>query len=354
MSKDIDYLVGSYGTEEEPTIHWIRFNQHKESFSKVCAVKGILNPSFLTTDQNDKYLFAVSELAEGEVVSYEIDYEKEELIEISRQPTLGGPCFVEVTEDNKFLLTANFGNGSVIVHPIKEGKLQKHTDYINYMDEAKSKGYESSNVHAIRYVPHTKTFIATDLGANCIRFYKLSKLGELEEVNYITLPAGSGPRHVDFHPEKNNLYIVNEFNSTVCVYRYNENATHVEHVQTIKTIDDKQFKEENYCADIHVTQSGNYVLASNRGHHSITSFKIEEDGSLKEVMNYKLKGDWPRNFTITQDDQFVIVANEHTNDLELLILDGSGKLSTTDTTYNIQKPVCLKLFNKSKKQIKTQ
>lgn len=347
MAQTYDYIVGSYGEETEDTIHWLSFNAKENKFKQVSATNGIMNPSFVTVDHNDQYVFAVSELVEGEVVSYKINHETKTLTELSRQPTLGGPCFVEVMPNNKFLLTANFANGSIVVHPIKNGVLDAYTDYENYMKEAEQLDQDASHVHAIRHIPETDLFIATDLGLNRLCIYHITDQGEIRKVNDVTLPDHSGPRHIDFHPDKKIIYVVNEFNSTVCIYSYNEKATKIELKQVIRTID-KGFEGDNYGADIHVTSSGEYVLVSNRGHHSITSYLVEDDGRLKEVDNYKLQGEWPRNFTIIPNDEYVLVANEHSDSIEVLTLTAKGNLIKTDNIQTIRKPVCLQVLNARK------
>lgn len=343
-----DLFVGTYGEAEEETIHWLTFNNVTGSLSEKAAVKGIVNPSFVTVDPTNKFVYAVSEVDAGEIVSYQINEAEQTLTELNRQETKGGPCFVEVTPDNEFALTANFGGGSVIVHPLNtDGTLKEASDYLHYASLAEQLQVASSNVHAIRHIPNTALYIATDLGLNRLFIYQLTSDGKLEEINHVDLPEGSGPRHIDFHPNKQVFYIINEHNSTICTYSYDADGKTVELIQVITTVP-SDFAGTNYCADIHITPSGKYVYGSNRGHHSITAFKVLADGTLQEISNHLLKGEWPRNFAIVPNEQFVLVANEHSDTIEIYEISVNGSLIATNEQFSVKKPVCLSFTNVDK------
>ena len=62
-------------------------------------------------------------------------------------------------------------------------------------------------------------------------------------------------------------------------------------------------------ADVHVSPDGKFVYASNRGHDSIAIFKVDMcTGHLSLAGCVAAGGSTPRNFAITPDGEFVLVA----------------------------------------------
>jgi 6-phosphogluconolactonase len=116
-------------------------------------------------------------------------------------------------------------------------------------------------------------------------------------------------------------------------------------VQAIKTIP-KDFKGENWCADIHLSSDGRFVYGSNRGHNSISVFKRDQtNGKLVWVQTLSVEGNWPRNFTIDPTGRFILVANEKSNDITVFRIDEpSGKIAFTGFKVPNQSPVCLQFL----------
>lgn len=341
-----DVFVGSYGSAEEPTIHWLRFNVINQRFKQITSVSGVENPSFLTVNQKQNRLYVVSEVDEGEVVSFSIDWQREELIELNRQSTNGcGPCFLEVHSSDRYLFTTNYGSGSIVVHPLTvEGRIAKSSDWHDYSKKALEKGIVS-HPHMIRNIPNTPNYLVTDLGMNVLNLYMFQeKTGNLSSCKQIKVSAGSGPRHLTFHPYFRRLYVVNELNSTVLVYAYDEEKMDLEWLQTIETIP-TEYVGNNYCADIHVSSNGENVYVSNRGHDSIAAYQIQLNGTLKMLGHISCGGKWPRNFAVVPCGNQLLVANEHSNSINIMTIQDDGMLRQIDVSYSVTNPVCLQVID---------
>jgi 6-phosphogluconolactonase len=98
---------------------------------------------------------------------------------------------------------------------------------------------------------------------------------------------GSGPRHLIFHPNRRYMYLINERNSTLIVYRYRTDSGNSEEVQTIST-SPQDYKDINLCADLHIY--GNYLYVSTRGHDSIVLFHIDENTGQLTYEDYVYSG----------------------------------------------------------------
>ena len=113
-------------------------------------------------------------------------------------------------------------------------------------------------------------------------------------------------------------------------------------MHTVSTLPDG-FDGTNYPADIHVSPSGKFLYGSNRGHHSIAIFAIDQgSGTLTPLGHESTRGEWPRNFVIDPTGAFMLVANERTDDIVTFRIDGeTGLLDATGQVENVPSPVCL-------------
>lgn len=334
-------MIGCYGPETEETIHWLEFDSQKEKLTKISSVLGIENPSFIIVNHKKTHLYAVSEVDAGEVVSYQIDNKNKTLRELNRQPTKGGPCFLEIDESDSYLFTANYGGGSIIVHPIAEdGKIGMYSDFHDYISPTGS----PAHAHAIKHVPNSSLYVVTDLGLDALYIYDFSyENGKLNLVNELQTERHAGPRHIAFHEDLNVMYVLNQNNSTMNVYSYNINKQTFESIQIVPTLLDP-FDQINYTSDIHISICKRYVYVSNRGHHSITVYIVLVDGRLDPIGNTSSGGEWPRNFAVVPNGKHIITANEHTNNLKIMNISQDGTLKNSESSLSVSKPVCVHFF----------
>ncbi|UFT98677.1 lactonase family protein [Radiobacillus kanasensis] len=337
-------FVGTYGGEGEDAIQLLLFDSKNGSLKKVTSTSGIASPSFLAVNHGQNRLYAVSEVDNGEVVCYDVDIKEATLTEINRQSTDGSsPCFVSLDKGEQWLFTANYGGGSVVAHALSEdGVLFPIADRKSY--NAENEKEKLSHPHSIAPIPNTNKFLVTDLGFDGLYLYQFNRdTSTLELVVEVAAVTGSGPRHFAIHPELQNIYVVNEFNSSISVYSYDDAIETLELVQQIETIPD-DFKEDNYGADIHLSPTGSYLYASNRGHHSIATYKILGDGRLSSLQQTPTMGEWPRNFAIVPNAEYLLVANEHSDSIVVMKIDEEGIPRATEQVYSVHRPVCLKVM----------
>ncbi len=96
-------------------------------------------------------------------------------------------------------------------------------------------------------------------------------------------------------------------------------------------------------ADIHVSPNGRFLYASNRlKADGIGVFAIDaEDGTLTKV-GYQLTAKHPRNFAITPNGKFLLVAGRDDNVIQVYSIDReTGLLTDTHQDIAIDKPVCI-------------
>jgi 6-phosphogluconolactonase len=162
---------------------------------------------------------------------------------------------------------------------------------------------------------------------------------------WVQVKAGAGPRHLTFHPNGTHAYVINELDSTLTAFTYDDTRGTLREVQTISTLPEG-FKGTNHCADLHVSPSGRFVYGSNRGHDSIVVFAVDEDtGELTYVDHEPTQGREPRSFVIDPSGTFLLAANQHSDTIVTFRVDQqTGRLISTGRVAEVPTPVCLKML----------
>ncbi len=361
--KEMLLYVGTYTSKTSEGIYVFRFNSETGELSKLHTVKDVVEPSFLTIDKSRKYLYAVNETVEfegkksGAVSAFAIDQKTGDLKFLNKQPSLGGaPCHISVSDNEKFVLTANYVGGNVSVFPIETGgKLGASIDLEQHNGIGPNKDrQEAAHAHSIILDLDNRFAFAADLGVDKVFIYEFdNKNGKLKpnqvQPFYQTKP-GAGPRHFTFHQSGKFAFLINELDSTISSLAFDEKRGTLSEVQTVSTLPEK-FKGSSSCADIHISPNGKFLYGSNRGHDSIVVYKIDEKtGKLEYVEHTSTGGKTPRNFTISPNGKFLLAANQNSDLIVVFRIDEtSGKLSANEFTAKISMPVCLKLIPSFKK-----
>ena len=159
---------------------------------------------------------------------------------------------------------------------------------------------------------------------------------------------GAGPRHLAFHPSGKYAYVINELDLTVTAFDYDGEGT-LKARQTITTLptDVKNTKGMS-TAEVVVHPSGKFLYGSNRGHHTIAIFSIDEQsGELKAVghQGYKIKT--PRNFAIEPTGRYLLVANQDGASIGVFAINQqSGELTPVGEPVAVPMPVCIRFLAK--------
>ena len=161
---------------------------------------------------------------------------------------------------------------------------------------------------------------------------------------WVSVAAGSGPRHFTFHPTKPFAYLINELSSTVIGFAHQAETGSLYEIQTISTLPEN-FSDQSTTAEVVIDPTGRFLYGSNRGHDSIAVFAIElETGHLTPVHHQSTLGRTPRNFVVDSGGRFLLAANQDTDDIFVFSIDpATGRLSPTGSSLSVSKPVCLRM-----------
>src|SRR5699024_11816653 len=94
---------------------------------------------------------------------------------------------------------------------------------------------ESPHVHYTAHTPDGKYIVVADLGTDELVTYQIEN-NELVKVHTLNVKAGSGPRHITFHPNGKTAYLLTELASEVIVLDYDREQGSFAEKQTISAI----------------------------------------------------------------------------------------------------------------------
>ena len=313
------------------------------------------NPSFLALHPNGRFLYAVNEGLEtgdqpgGAVSAFARDPESGNLTYLNRELSHGtDPCHLTVDLGGRCVLAANYSSGSVAVLPIgADGRVGPATYVDQHSGSSVHQRQQGPHAHAIPLDPTGRFALCPDLGMDQLFVYRLDAAAGTLSPNDppgARLAPGSGPRHLDFHPSKPWVYVINELGSTVTTFAWDGERGTLGEIQTVSTLPET-YMGRSTCADIHVAPSGRFVNGSNRGHDSIAAFAIDEaTGALTPLGHTPTGGRTPRNFAIDPTGTYLFAANQDTDTIVTFRLDAAtGQLTPTGQVTNVPSPVCLKL-----------
>jgi 6-phosphogluconolactonase (cycloisomerase 2 family) len=335
----------------------------------------------------------------GKILAYEINPDGS-LLQIGEVDAGGtSTCYLTIDREQRNLIAVNYWDSSLVVIPLSKSTGEFtgpiHSVYDPRQGKAmmaaakKHGGVNHSNndesTIAQRQVdPHSHALVldpfegcvayVPDLGKDLVReFWYDKESGRIGcEIN--TLPSGlstgkpDGPRYFEFHPKFNVAYVVNELSSTVAVFSIDrellaeiaraaklkqpmdkfKGRSTLKLIQSIKTVPSAFPTKLNTCGRICVHQSGRFVIVSNRGHESITIFRVKQShgnsgkarrGTLAQVGFFHTRGETPRHFQFDHSGQFLIVANQDSDTIAVFSFNlTSGEIKYTGNEYRVPSP----------------
>jgi len=352
-------FIGSY-TEKLPWVDGkgkgisiFRFNPHDGSLTPTNVFPNMDNPTYLCLHPTKKFLYAITETYGKErlssVLALGIDQTNGSLVLLNKQSTHGeGGCHLMTDKHGKFLLAANYGDGSIASFKINsDGSLSEAVDVQRHAGNSVNKQrQEGPHCHCtIVDLESNKYLFVADLGLDKVVVYEIhpstGKLNKLADEGQVSVPPGSGPRQFVFHPTSKFAYLINELHSNVCAYSYDPHTGKLAYLQLISTLPE-HYSGQSTCAAIRVSPDGKTLYGSNRGHDSLAGFAIDQtNGTLKSTCHTLTKGKTPRDFAFHPSGSYLIAANQDSSTLVTFKVDKDGNLSDTGKIVDCGSPVCV-------------
>ena len=348
LAEPLNVFFGTGGRGAEGIYH-ATFNPENGKFSPAKLAAKIGSPGFLTLHPNGKILYSVGRWDGGTgAIGYQvIDGGLKEFTRMACPD--GGGCHIAVHPSGKFLLTAQYGGGSVALFPLdSSGKLNEPTVTEHKGGSKVVEGrQESPHPHWTGFSPDGKYALVPDLGLDQVVIYKVDPSKPvISPHGFGQSVPGGGPRHMRFSTNEEFIYLLNELTLSVTTFAWDAAKGTAKTLTTEPALrkKDKDRETFNSSAEILVHPNGKFVYSSNRGHDSVTVFRANtENGKLKVVQVQPIRGAFPRNINMTPDATWLLAAGADSNTVAAHRIDPKTGtlLYQRGSIINIPSPICI-------------
>lgn len=347
------YLVaGSYSAAADEGIRVFTFDETTGEAVYVSGLTGIENPSFVYPTTDGTRVYAVGENfeeARGTANALAFDVEKGELTLLNTQLTNGdAPCNIIVSPSGEWLYTSNYNGGSVTEFPLAaDGTLGEGRVIAFSGTSVDASRQTQPHLHAVNFTPDGEYLLANDLGTDRIHVFPAAAPLDTALMHDIRVAPGVGPRHLCFSPDGKCAYLLGEISGDVIAFAYDAakkfeaDEASEGSLRELQTLRADSLGAEG-SADIHITADGKFLYTSHRlKGDGISIFSVAADGTLEKI-GYQPTGIHPRNFTISPNGKWLLVACRDDNVVQIFARDAeTGLLTDTGKKIEMPKPVCL-------------
>ena len=352
VTRALGYAKGA----NAPGVTVFAFDERSGVATRTQVVAGLENPTFLSLDPSGPYINATCEIDgwnEGVVVTYGVD-PLGALKYLNMQPSRGSYAVHSAADrTGRLLFAVNYGvgpttqrpNRSLVAYPRRtDGEIGAP------IFEATHEGtgpvaarQERPHAHSVHIDPSNRFAFAIDLGIDALMIYRVDPAaGTVEAHERFALPAGSGPRHMAFHPHRPIAYVVNELNSTLSTLSFDAHAGRFAALAHTRAIPASE-RRTNYCSEVAVSADGASVYVANRGSDTIARFAVDPQtgvAMLREAV--PCGGATPRHFALDPSGAFLAVANQDSDQITLFRVDpSSGALTRTGEPIAVGTPTVI-------------
>jgi len=331
-------------------IYRATFDTDKGTLTKAQLAAEIGSPGFLALHPDGDKLYCVEKFSGGPgVAAFRIGRDGG-LTLIDTSPTGdGSAAHIAVHPSGRFLLTAQYGGGSVALFPIETGgrlgaaKLSRHKGGSNVAGSRQA----SPHPHWCGFSPDGRYALVPDLGMDGIVIYRVdASVPAIQHTGFAASIPGGGPRHMRFSPDGRFIYLLNEIASVMTTFAWDATTGTARRLAKVPALTDAQRNGESFnaAAEILVHPSGRYVYFSNRGHDSVTVFRTDPATAAAEVIQVQpIRGAFPRNINLAPGAGWLLAAGADSNTVSVHQVDPqTGRLTyQRKGVINVPGPICI-------------
>ncbi len=312
----------------------------------------IEHPTFLALHPWLPVLYAANEVEQGKLSSFRVDALHGKLTPMQQRPARGsGPCYVSVDHKGNNAFLANYNSGSVTALSLSaDGSLLGIPVTFDCAGNAacgppgpSKPRQDAPHMHCAVVSPDNKYLLACDLGDDAIQVFPLSTL--FSNPVRVATRAGSGPRHVAFHPNGRWLYCIHELDCTIDLYDWSVQGQKptltLRSDSVISTLATGTPLHGCTACEIVVSDDGRFVYANTRGENTLAVYRIDpKTGLLTEQQRVDTGGDVTRHIAFDPSRRWLLCSNQGSSTVTVFAHDPkTGELSETPKTFPAESPM---------------
>jgi len=346
-----------FGTSGQGTkgIYRSTFDAANGKLAPAVVAAEIGSPGFLALHPDSQKLYAAATFPGGPgAAAYRIGQDGA-LELINQLPTGdGGAAHIAVHPSGKFLLTAQYGGGSVALFPLDAAGKLGSAKVIEHEGGARvvDKRQDAPHPHYAGFSPDGRFALVPDLGLDGIVIYKVdASVPSITRHGFAASVRGGGPRHLKFSPDGKFIYLLNELSVSMTAFAWDAANGTARQLGTVPSISEaaKAKETHNSGAEILMHSGGRFVYFSNRGHDTVSVFRVNPATAAAEVIQVQpVRGAFPRNINLTPDGGWLLAAGADSNTVSVhKVNPQTGELTyQTKGVINVPGPICILFVKK--------
>jgi 6-phosphogluconolactonase len=354
--------IGTRGSEPKQGIYAASFDNSNGRLTLLGQQAELQNASWLAIHPGLSVLYSVANSAggleaESDIHSFAIDQASGKLKPINTAGA-GGSDTTHLWLDlpSNTLFAASHNNGHVTALPVQaDGSVGKVVSDQKTAGTGLHPKQNRPQPHSVAIDPATHRYLLnSDVGAdriNVFRFDPDTRALVPAKTPFVTVPPGSGARHIAFAPNGKFVYLVTELTAEIRAYRWDAGNEDLREIQAFSAYpasysgaipgsaaEIAAIAGSRGGAEIAVSRDGRYVYASVRGDQdSLIVYSIDQrDGKLKEIQRVASGDKAPRSFAFDSTGRWMLVAHEVGSTVRVFRVDpATGKLAATDESLSV-------------------
>jgi 6-phosphogluconolactonase (cycloisomerase 2 family) len=154
-------------------------------------------------------------------------------------------------------------------------------------------GHDAPHAHMLRTSPDDRWLIGTDLGRDRLLAWPLEGFTPGAAAHELALSAGSGPRHLVFHPaDARLLYVLQEESSTLSTVALTPAGPRLLNEVSVLPAG---FVGTSYASDLLLAPGGRHLYALNRLHDSLAVLSLAQPRRPRLLDHHWVRGSYPRS-----------------------------------------------------------
>jgi len=352
-SQDLDVWIGTGNPRLSEGIYHCSLNTANGRLTEPKVVGEIKAPGFLAMHPDGKILYSVGSLEGKNVIAaWRITGKgKAAYLKLLNavETSDGGAAHLCVDKTGTTVVSAQYGGGSVAVFALaRDGSISRRTQLIEHEGGSNvvERRQSSPHPHWTGVSPDNRFVFIPDLGLDQVVVYQLDpSASQLKRVGKVDLHPGAGPRHMKFHTSGKWVYVLNELDLTVSVFDYHADTGLMTFKHRVAAVpaEELAIEKAKSASEIRVHPSGKFVYSANRGHDTITAYKVDlGTGKLQVLEREAIRGATPRNFNLDPSGKWILAGGQSSNTLASFAVDQeSGELVYNQAVVNVPSPICV-------------
>lgn len=282
------------------------------------AAGGAVMPLAVSPDR--RVLHAALRSEPWAVASFAIDRASGLLTPLASAPLPDSMAYIATDCSGRWLFAASYGGHRLSVSPIgADGAVGAASQILP----------TGLNAHAAVPSPDNRHLCVTNLGSDQVMQFDFdAESGRLaaNAVPLLQARAGSGPRHLVFHPDGRHAYLLGELDAGVDLLGYDAATGTLRALRNASALP-PGFSGMPWAADLHLTPDGRFLYTSERRSSTLAIWTVDgADGGLG-LIGHVATATQPRGFAIDPGGRWLLCAGQLSDTLAVHAIDpASGRL----------------------------